>query len=192
MDDNILLLKNHKKNTICGSIIKKYYFRGMKYTRFYLLFLSLIFLICVVSCTQNKSDASRGKFLVISEINQGLEQAKSDSLSTIQKLERINQAHVLAKKASIDSLILKTYNEKAEFYNSFYPDSALTVLKEFEKMANDKNDTLYIAYSLLNLGEYYYTLKLNKTAFNYFNKSNVLFKKSKDSSNVVYSLLMMS
>lgn len=190
--DDILLLKNHKQNTISGSITKKYYFRGMKNTRFYPLFLSLIFLICVVSCTQNKSDASRGKFLVISEINQGLEQAKSDTLSTTQKLEYINQAYVLAKKASIDSLILKTYNEKAEFYNSFYPDIALTVLKEFEKMANNKNDTLYIAYSLLNLGEYFYNLKLNKTAFNYFNKSNVLFKNSKDSSNVVYSLLMMS
>jgi tetratricopeptide (TPR) repeat protein len=164
----------------------------MKYNPFYRLFLSLFFLIWIVSCTQKKTAASRESLLVISEINQGLEQAKSDSLSTRQKLECIDQALLLAKKANMDSLILKTFNEKAEFYNSFYPDSALTVLKEFEKMAYAQKDTLYIAHSLLNYGEYYFNLKQNKTAFNYFNKSNFQFKNCKDSSNIVYSLLMMS
>jgi signal transduction histidine kinase/tetratricopeptide (TPR) repeat protein len=164
----------------------------MKYKRFYSLFPFFLFLIGIASCNQKKSDLSVENLSVISKINDCLERAESDSLSNEQKLEYINQSLALAKESNIDSLILKTFNEKAEFYNSFYQDSALTVLKEFEKMANAKKDTLYIAHSLLNLGEYYSALKQNKTAFSYFNKSNIQFKNCKDSSNIVYSLLMMS
>jgi len=164
----------------------------MKFNRFYPLFLTLFLLAWIVSCTQNKSAKSSESKKVTANVNFFLEQAKSDSLSEAQQLECINQAHVVAKKAAIDSLILKTFNEKAEFYNIHYPDSALTVLKEFEKMASSKKDTLYIAYSFLNLGEYYFNQKQKNTAFHYFNKSTDAFKKSKDSSNVVYSLLMMS
>ena len=164
----------------------------MKYNQFYPLFFIPIFLFCIVSCTQNKSATSNETKLVVSEINHCLEQAKSDSLSTQQKLDYINQSQTLAKKANIDSLILKTFNKKAMFYNSFYPDSTLTVLKDFEKRALAKNDKLFIAHSFLNLGEYYYNLKQSNTAFSYFNKSNLQFKNTKDSSNIVYSLLMMS
>ena len=146
----------------------------------------------MVSCTHNKNRISTTTKLAISEINQCLAQAQSDSLSPEQKLEFIHQSQILAKKATIDSLILKTYNKEAELYNSNFPDSALTVLKDFEKLAIAKKDTLYIAHSYLNLGEYYYYLKQNNTALSYFNKSNVEFKNSKDSCNVVYSLLMMS
>lgn len=164
----------------------------MKCNRFYSLFFASIFLVGMVSCTQNKNRISNSTKLAISEINQCLEQAKSDSLSPIQKLEFIHKSQNLAKKTSIDSLILKTYNKEAELYNYAFPDSALAVLKNFEKLAIAKKDTLYIAHSYLNLGEYYFYLKQNNTALTYFNKSNVEFKNSKDSSNVVYSLLMMS
>lgn len=164
----------------------------MKYTRFYPLFFIPLFLFWIVSCTQNKSATSKETKLVTKEIDNCLKQIKSDTLSKEQKLEYINQSQSLAKKTNIDSLILKTFNKKAEFYNSNYPENALTVLKEFEKLANSKKDTLYIAHSFLNFGEYYYNLKQNNRAFSYFNKSNILFKNSKDSSNVIYSLLMMS
>lgn len=164
----------------------------MKCNRFYPLFFTLLFATLIVSCTQNKSATSPETKQAMAKINLFLEQAKSDRLSKAQQLECINQAHVLAKKAAIDSLILKTFNEKAEFYNIHHPDSALTVLKEFEKMADSKKDSVYIAYSFLNLGEYYFNLQRKDTAFNYFNKSTDAFKNSKDSSNVVYSLLMMS
>jgi signal transduction histidine kinase len=164
----------------------------MKCNRFYPLIYTLLLATWIVSCTQNKSAKITESKQVTANVNLFLEQAKSDSLSEEQQLEYINQAHVVAKRAAIDSLILKTFNEKAEFYNIHHPDSALTVLKEFEKMASSKKDTLYIAYSFLNLGEYYFNLKQKNTAFNYFNKSADAFKKSKDSSNVVYSLLMMS
>jgi len=146
----------------------------------------------IVSCTQKNSTTTEETKKVVSQINNYLKQAESDSLSTRQKLECINQSQNLAKKANIDSLILKTFNEKAQFYNFFYPDSALAVLKGFEKMANSKKDSFYIAHSFLNYGEYYYRLKQQNTAFGYFNKSNVAFKNRKDSSNVVYSFLMMS
>ena len=164
----------------------------MKCNQFYPLIFSLLLATWIVSCTQNKSAKFPESKQVIANVNLFLEQAKSDSLSEAQKLECINQAHVVAKKAAIDSLILKTFNEKAEFYNVHYPDSALTVLKEFEKMADSKKDSVYIAYSFLNLGEYYFNLKQKDTAFNYFNKSTAAFKNSKDSSNVVYSSIMMS
>ncbi|MFM9825864.1 hypothetical protein [Flavobacterium sp.] len=149
-------------------------------------------MIWITSCDQKKSAVSAENLLAISRINHCLERAESDSLSNTQKLEYLNQSLALAKESNIDSLILKTSNEKAEFYNSCYQDSAFAVLKEFEKMANAKKDTLYIAHSLLNLGEYYSALKQNKTAFSYFNKSNIQFKNCKDSSNIVYSLLLMS
>lgn len=164
----------------------------MKFNQFYPLFFILLLVTWIVSCTQNKNTTSTEKKQVIAKVDLLLEQAKSENLSEAQKLECINNANALAKKAAIDSLILKTFNEKAEFYNIYYPDNALTVLKEFEKMADSKKDTLYIAYSFLNLGEYYFNLKQKDTAFNYFNKSTDAFKNSKDSSNVVYSLLMMS
>jgi len=164
----------------------------MKFNQFYPLFFILIILIWIVSCTQNKNTTSPESKQDIAEVNLLIEQAKAANLSEAQKLECINQVHTFAKKTAIDSLILKTFNEKAEFYNIHYPDSALTVLKEFEKMADSKKDTLNIAYSYLNLGEYYFNLKQKDTAFNYFNKSSDAFKNSKDSSNVVYSLLMMS
>jgi tetratricopeptide (TPR) repeat protein len=164
----------------------------MKFYRFYSLFFILFLLTWVVSCTQNKSATSTKNKKVAAEVNLFLEQAASGNISEKQKLECINQAHDLAKKAAIDSLILKTFNKKSELYNVYYRESALTVLKEFETMAKSKKDTLYIAHSFLNLGEYYYNLKQKNTAFNYFNKSSDAFKNSKDSSNVVYSLLMMS
>jgi signal transduction histidine kinase len=164
----------------------------MKCNRFYPLFFIPLFFIWIVSCTQNKSAASPEDKQLMIQINYCVKQSKSDNLSAPQKLKCINQSCALAKKANIDSLILKTFKKKAEFYNSFYPDNALTVLKDFEKVANSKKDTLYIAHSFLNLGEYYFNSKQNNTAFNYFNKSATAFKNSKDSSNVVYSLLMMS
>lgn len=144
------------------------------------------------SCTQKKRAISPETKLVISEINQYLEQAMSDSLSPEQKLKFIYQAQFLAKRKRIDSLILKAYNAKATFYNTHDPKNALIVLKDFEKLAIAKKDTLYIAHSYLNLGEYYAYLKQNNSALSYFNKSNIQFKNAKDSCNVVYSLLMMS
>ena len=78
------------------------------------------------------------------------------------------------------------------FCNTFNPDSSLAVLKGFEKLAHSQKNTLYIAHSYLNLGEYYFNLQQKNTAFNYFNKSSVAFKNCKDSNNVVYYLLMMS
>ena len=164
----------------------------MKCNRFYPLLFTLLLATWIVSCTQKKGAKLTESKRFTSDVNLFLEQAKSDSLSEAQQLEYINQALVVAKKAAIDSLILKTFNEKAEFYNIHYPDSALTVLKEFEKMADSKKDSVYIAYSFLNLGEYYFNLKQKDTAFNYFNKSIEAFKNSKDSSNVVYSSIMMS
>lgn len=102
--------------------------------------------------------------MAISEVNQCLEQAQSDSLSSKQKLEIIHQSQILAKKASIDSIILKNYTKEAVLYNYAFTDSALTVLKSFEKLAMAQKDTLYIAHSYLNLGKYYFYLKQNNTA----------------------------
>jgi len=165
----------------------------MKYKLFYLLFFIPIVLFWVVSCSQKNSATSPETKLVVSKINYYLGLSNSDSLSIQNKLECIKKSQDLANKSKIDSLILKTFNEEAEFYNSHFPDSALPILKDFEKMANDKKDTLYIAHSLLNLGEYYYFHTAQSTiAFNYFNKSNIEFKNCKDSSNIVYSLLMIS
>lgn len=164
----------------------------MKFNKFSPLFFILSLLAGLFSCTPNKTAESNENKPVSIKVNLLLEQSKSEKLSVAQKLECITNAINLSRKAAIDSLLLKTFNEKAEFYNSHYPDSALTVLKEFEKRANSKKDTLYIAHSFLNLGEYYFNSKQKNTAFSYFNKSTDAFQKSKDSSNVVYSLLMTS
>lgn len=164
----------------------------MKCNRFYSLFFILLLSSWVVSCTQNKSTLSPENEQLIAKVNQYLEQSQSEHLPKAQKLEGINQAQVLAQKVAIDSLVLKTLHKKAEFYNSYYPDKALPVLKDFESKAHSLKDTLHIARSYLNLGEYYAHLKQSNLAFSYFNKSNQQFKNCKDSSNVVYSLLMLS
>lgn len=164
----------------------------MKCNRFYSLFFILLLSSWVVSCTQNKSTLSPENEQLIAKVNQYLEQSQSEHLPKAQKLECINQAQVLAQKAAIDSLVLKTLHKKAEFYNTYYSDKALPVLKDFESKAHSLKDTLHIARSYLNLGEYYAHLKQSNTAFSYFNKSNQQFKNCKDSSNVVYSLLMLS
>ena len=160
--------------------------------RFYPLFFVLFLLGWVVSCTRDKSSLSPENERLTTKINLYLEQAQSEGLSKEKKREYLHQAVALAKKTRIDSVVLKTFNKKAQFYNLHYPDSALTVLKEFEKMAHHRKDTLYVAHSYLNLGEYFFNKQQKNTAFNYLNKASVAFKNSKDSSNVVYSLLMMS
>lgn len=160
--------------------------------RFYPLFFVLFLLGWSASCTQNKSVPSPETVQLIAQINLYLGQSQSERLSTAQKLEYLNKAQALSQKAAMDSLVLKTLHKKAEFYNSYYPDKALPVLKDFESKADSLKDTLYIARSYLNLGEYYVHLKQSKAAFSYFNKSSLQFKNCKDSSNVVYSLLMMS
>ena len=160
--------------------------------RFYPLFFVLFLLGWVVSCTRDKSSLSPENERLTTKINLYLEQAQSEGLSKEKKREYLHQAVVLAQKTRIDSVVLKTFNKKAQFYNLHYPDSALTVLKEFEKMAHHRKDTLYVAHSYLNLGEYFFNKQQKNTAFNYLNKASVAFKNSKDSSNVVYSLLMMS
>ena len=164
----------------------------MKCYRFYSLFFILFFSIWAVSCTQNKNTPSSKNQQLIAQINHYLEQSQSGGLSTAQKLDFIDQSQKLAQKADIDSLVLKTFHKKAAFCNTYRPDSTLAVLKGFEKMAHSQKNTLYIAHSYLNLGEYYFNLQQKNTAFNYFNKSSVAFKNCKDSSNVVYSLLMVS
>jgi signal transduction histidine kinase len=159
---------------------------------FYSPFLLLLVLFWMASCTQNKSVPSPETVQLIAQINLYLGQSGSERLSTAQKLEYLNKAQALSQKAAMDSLVLKTLHKKAEFYNSYYPDKALPVLKDFESKAHSLKDTLHIARSYLNLGEYYAHLKQSKAAFSYFNKSSLQFKNCKDSSNVVYSLLMMS
>jgi signal transduction histidine kinase len=164
----------------------------MKFKLFYSPFLVLFVLIWMVSCTQNKSAASLKTGQLIDKIHLSLANSQSEGLSKVQKLDYLNQAQRLAQQSGIDSLVLKTFDEKVAFYNRFYPDSTLTVLKEFEKLSHSQKNSLHIAHSYLNLGEYYFNLQQKNTAFNYFNKSSVAFKDSKDSSNVVYSLLMLS
>lgn len=155
-------------------------------------FLLLLVLLWMVSCNQNKSATSLKTGQLIDQIHQSLANSQSEGVSKVQKLDYLNRAQRLAQQSGIDSLVLKTFDEKMAFYNRFYPDSTLTVLKGFEKLALSKKNTLYIAHSHLNFGEYYFNLQQKNTAFNYFNKSGVAFKNCKDSSNVVYSLLMMS
>lgn len=144
------------------------------------------------SCTQNPSGLSNKNTLAISKINRLLNQSQSNDLLPEQQLKHLNKALFLAQKTAIDSIILKTFNKKAIFYNSHYYDSTYIVLKAFEKLANAKKDTLHIAHSYLNLGEYYLNLKQNNKALTYFNRANIQFKNAKDSCNVVYSILMMS
>jgi signal transduction histidine kinase len=165
----------------------------MKYNLFYSPFFIILFLMFIAtSCIHDKKDLSVQEKQLVAQINLKLEQSHSDSLSVRQKLEYINQSIALATKANIDSLILKTTNKKAETYNLFYPDSAFTVLQDFEKLAKAKNDTLYLGYSYLNYGDYYNNLKQDSASFSNFNKSKIEFENIKDSSLVVYSLLMMS
>lgn len=164
----------------------------MKSKLFYSPFLLLLVLFWMVSCTQNKSVPSPETVPLVAKVNHCLDQSQLESLSKAQKLEYLNQAQKMAQKAGVDSLVLKTFHKKADFCNAYNPDSTLAVLKGFEKLAHSQKKPLYIAHSYLNLGEYYFNLQQKNTAFNYFNKSSVAFKNCKDSSNVVYSLLMMS
>jgi hypothetical protein len=164
----------------------------MKFKLFYSPFLILFVLVWMVSCNQNKSALSLKSEQLIDQIHQFLSNSQSEGISKAQKLDYLNQAQRLAQQSGVDSLVLKTFDEKVAFCNRLYPDSTLTVLKGFEKLAHSQKNSLRIAHSYLNLGEYYYNLQQKNTAFNYFNKSSVAFKESKDSSNVVYSLLMMS
>ena len=164
----------------------------MKFKLFYSPFLILFVLVWMVSCNQNKSTLSLKSEQLIDQIHQSLSNSQSEGISKAQKLDYLNQAQRLAQQSGVDSLVLKTFDEKVAFCNRSYPDSTLTVLKGFEKLAHSQKNSLRIAHSYLNLGEYYYNLQQKNTAFNYFNKSSVAFKESKDSSNVVYSLLMMS
>lgn len=164
----------------------------MKYKLFYSSFFILLFLILPLSCSKSRKELSIKDKKYIAQINFSLKQAASDSLSFPQKLKYIEQSITLAKKANIDSLILKTNNKKAEIYNISYLDSALVVLQDFEKLVQSKNDTLYSGYSNLNFGEYYYNLKQDSLSFSYFNKAKIDFENTKDSTLVVYSLLMMS
>ena len=173
-------------------IAKNYYIRGMKWKLFYSTFFIFLLLILPVSCSQPKKKLSLKDKNLIAQINLYLKQSESDSLSVPQKIQFIEQAITLAKKANIDSLILKTSNKKAEKYNSSYPESALVVLQDFEKLVNSKKDTLYSGYSNLNFGDYYHNLQQDSISFSYFNKAKIDFENIKDSSLVVYSLLMMS
>lgn len=164
----------------------------MKHKLFYPFFLILSLLFLLASCSKPKKELSIKEKQLIDEINSNIKQSESDSLSVAQKLKYIEQSITLAKKANIDSLILKTNNKKAETYNISYPDSALVVLKDFEKLVQSKKDTLYSGYSNLYFGDYYYNLKQDSISFSYFNKAKIDFENSKDSSLVVYSLLKMS
>ena len=164
----------------------------MKYKLFYSSFFIFLLLILPVSCSQPKKELSSKDKNLIAQINFYLKQSESDSLSVPQKLKYIEQSITLAKKANIDSLILKTNNKKAEIYNISKPDSALVVLQDFEKLVQSKRDTLYRGYSHLNFGDYYYNIKQDSTSFSSYNKAKIAFENSKDSSLVVYSLLMMS
>ncbi|HLF53234.1 tetratricopeptide repeat-containing sensor histidine kinase [Flavobacterium sp.] len=164
----------------------------MKFNTFYSPFFILLFLVLTLSCTKNKSFPSQETQSFIHKINSYLDLSQSDSLSVEKKLAYINQSYHLAKKINIDSLIFKTMNKKGEFLNLNYPDNAFHFLKELEQLATLKKDTLYLGYSYLNLGDYYSGKKQDSIAFSYFNKSKTQFELKKDSSHVVYSLLMMS
>ena len=165
----------------------------MKYKLFYPLIFFPLLAVLVVSCNSNNRNYTKETTQIISKINHCLDQLQLDSLSMEQKLGSLHQSEVWANKTAIDSLILKTAKKKAEFYNYYNLDSTFRVLKDFEKLANSKKDSLHIAHSLLNFGEhYYYNLNKKDSALVFFNKSNSAFINCKDSSNTVYSLLMMS
>ncbi|WP_050855236.1 ATP-binding protein [Flavobacterium frigoris] len=121
-----------------------------------------------------------------------LELSKSDSISTEKKLVYIDKSYLLAKKLNVDSVIFQTMNRKGELLNQYNPDIALPFLREFEESAKNKKDTLNMGHSFLNLADYYSAKQQDSIAFSYFNKSKIQFELKKDSSLVVYSLLMMS
>lgn len=164
----------------------------MKFNRFYFPFYILVFCVFIVSCTKNKSLPSQQDKSTIDVINGYLELSKSDSLSAEKKLAYIDQSYRLAKKVNVDSVILQTMNRKGELLNQYNPDIALPFLKEFEQSATLKKDTLYLGHSFVNLADYYSAKQEDSIAFSYFHRAKTQFELKKDSSLVVYSLLMMS
>lgn len=164
----------------------------MKFNRFYSPFYILIFCVFILSCTKSKSLPSQQDVLAIDAINSYLELSESDSISAEKKLVYIDKSYLLAKKLDIDSVIFQTMNRKGELLNQHNPEIALPFLREFEQSAALKKDTLYMGHSFLNLADYYSAKQEDSIAFSYFNKSKIQFEYKKDSSLVVYSLLMMS
>lgn len=164
----------------------------MKFNRFYSPFYILLFWVFTLSCTKNKSLPSQQEKSSIDAIYSYLELSKSDSISTEKKLVYIDKSYLLAKKLNIDSVIFQTMNRKGELLNQYNPDIALPFLREFEKSAKNKKDTLNMGHSFLSLADYYSAKQQDSIAFSYFNKSKIQFELKKDSSLVVYSLLMMS
>lgn len=164
----------------------------MKWKQFYSPFFISLLLLFLLSCSQSSEDLSLKDKQHIAQIKYNLDKSQSDDIPSEKRLEYINKCIALSKKAGIDSLLLKTSNKRVEIYYTYFPDSALAVLQDFEKLAQLKKDTLYITHSQLNYGDYYYAIKENSTAFSYFNKAKGKFQNLKDSSMVVYSLLMMS
>lgn len=164
----------------------------MKFNRFYSPFYILIFCVFILSCTKSKSLPSQQDVLAIDAINSYLELSESDSISAEKKLVYIDKSYLLAKKLDIDSVIFQIMNRKGELLNQHNPEIALPFLREFEQSAALKKDTLYMGHSFLNLADYYSAKQEDSIAFSYFNKSKIQFEYKKDSSLVVYSLLMMS
>ncbi|SDX86863.1 tetratricopeptide repeat-containing sensor histidine kinase [Flavobacterium degerlachei] len=164
----------------------------MKFNSFYSPFYILVFCVFMLSCTKNKSVPSQQDEATIDTINSFLELSKSDTIPAEKKLAYIDKSYQLAKKVNIDSVIFQTMNRKGELLNHYNPDIALPFLKEFEQVATQKKDTFYMGHSFLNLADYYSAKQQDSIAFSYFNKSKIQFEYKKDSSLVVYSLLMMS
>lgn len=164
----------------------------MKFKIFYSPFFILLFWVSFLSCTKDNKNISQENKQTTARINRYLALSQSDTLSADKRLSYINLSCKLAKLAKMDSLLLKSINQKGAFLNQYDTLAALPFLKKSEQFAMLKQDTLYLGYSYLNLGDYYVAKNQDSIAFSYYHKSKIQFELKKDSSHVVYSLLTMS
>lgn len=147
----------------------------------------LIFFIFLVGCESSKNDSSVEQ----KKINVFFEKSSDVNFEKEIRLKYIDSAlNIIQNTRNIDSITIKNYFKVA---NRFF------ILLEYEKykettnnilkIAERNKDTLSIAKAESYLGDYFFSLSKNDSAFYYYLKSEKKFNRKKDKSSLAEAIL---
>ena len=135
-----------------------------------LILVFLLFQGCVKKTDDHLSKSEK------TEIDSLLEKANDFDLSKTTRLYNVNKAYSILKQRK-DSLSMHYLFKVADrFYNAQEYKEFEKVSRNIWKESREKNDSLNMAKSLSYIADYHYITFKNDSAYNYYNKAEILYR----------------
>lgn len=153
----------------------------------------IIYLFFLVGCTQQSTQKLAPNLSIKDSVISLINASKKKKNTSLLKLEYAKKALNLSSEIKEDSLWFASLNRvtilqyRLRDFKSYKNDT-----ERYLSLATAKNDSIHIAKGSYKLGSYYFRFAKYDSAFDYFNRAQIIFGKKADSIEAGKNLLNMA